>query len=246
MGYPLKHLGYPLIHGDHGTVTLKTKDPLTVLVCPDLHFPFHHPDAFRFLKDMRDEFKPDIFVNLGDECDFAALSFHDKNPQMPGANDELEQAKECMKKLFKIFPDALVCSSNHTSRSFRAAYKAGIPSQMIKAYKELFEAPPGWSWHDRIIINDVCFIHGDPKSGFNAARQWMIEQRMSTCIGHVHGHAGVGYSASPFNQTFWMNAGCLIDLHALAFRYGNSYAHKGTLGCGIVRGGKEAFFVPMR
>ena len=107
------------------------------------------------------------------------------------------------------------------------------------------QAPKGWNWKLRQVIDNVCYEHGDPCTGMNAARKAMTENRMSTVIGHTHGHGGVQYSGSPFNQTFWMNAGCLIDLESLAFAYGNKYRNKATLGCGVVIGGHTAYFVRM-
>jgi predicted phosphodiesterase len=242
----MDYKGIPLIKGDHGTVTLDTDKPLTVLAIPDIHAPFHHQHALSFLKGLKKEFKPDVVVCLGDEVDFAALSFHDRDPDMPGARHELESALEFMGDLYKLFPDVLVCQSNHTARPFRVAHKAGLPTNMVRGYKEFLQAPEGWNWFERIIINSVCYIHGDPKSGNNAARQWAFENRMSTVIGHVHGWAQVGYTASPFNQIFWVNSGALIDPAAMAFRYGSKYANKATLGATIIRNGRDAFFIPMR
>jgi len=240
------HRGHRLALRDHGVAEIITKDELVVLAIPDLHFPFAHPDAFRFLADLKKEFNPDIVVCLGDEVDFAALSFHDRDPDMPGARHEYEAALAQMHKLYRIFPDVLCCTSNHTSRGFRVAYKAGLPSSMLRGYREFLEAPQGWSWHDRIVINDCLYIHGDAASGPAGTRKLVSENRMSVVHGHFHSNAGVQYSASPFRQVFGCNAGCLIDVNAMAFRYGNKYASKGTVGAAIIRGGKEAHFIPMR
>lgn len=241
-----KYGDYKLVSKDHGVVELVSKDELVVLAIPDLHLPFAHPDAFRFLADLKEEFQPDVVVCLGDEVDFAALSFHDRDPDMAGPRHELESALEQLGELYKIFPDVLCATSNHTSRGFRVAYKAGLPSQMLRGYAEFLQAPPGWSWHDRIVINDCLYIHGDAASGPAGTRKLVSENRMSVVHGHFHSNAGVQYSASPFRQVFGCNAGCLIDLTAIAFRYGNKYASKGTLGAAIIRGGKEAHFIPMR
>jgi Calcineurin-like phosphoesterase len=242
----LEYKGFKLVKKAHGVVELVTDKELVVLAIPDTHAPYHHKDIIKFLSSVKKEFKPDVVVHLGDEADFEPLGFHGKNPDMPSAKDDYYSALEHLGELYKLFPDVLVCHSNHTSRPYRVAFAAGLPSQMVKTYAELLRAPKGWSWHDRIIINNVCYIHGDPKSGANATRAWMNENRMSTVHGHIHGHGGVCYSASPFKQIFGMNAGCLIDLEAIAFKYGAKYANKGTLGCGIIRGGKEAHFIPMR
>lgn len=241
----MKHLGYNFKKKPHGILELNTKHPLTVMAIPDLHFPYHHPDALKFLISVYEEMQPDLVICLGDEVDMAALSFHDKDPSMPSAKDEYEAAIEHLGDLYRAFPNMLVCQSNHTSRPFRVAHKAGLPVHYMKSYEEFLQAPKGWSWHDRIVINDVMYIHGDPKSGRNAAWAWMNENKMSTVIGHIHGHGGVQYSASPYKKTFALNAGCLIDERAMAFRYGAKYAHKATLGCGIIKSSEHAHFIPM-
>ena len=216
-----------------------------VIAIPDLHAPYHHNDALDFLNDTRKEFKPTKIVCLGDEADFHSLSFHDKEPGLYCAGREYDEAKRFLKNLYKLFPKAQCCISNHTARPYRVAHKAGLPSNMILDYRKLFEAPRTWQWAYRIVIDNVVYEHGDPGSGRNAAYKAMLENRMSTVIGHVHGWAGVQYSKSPFNQTFWMNAGCLIDPESLAFAYGNKYRNKATLGCGIIIEGESAYFVRM-
>lgn len=215
------------------------------MAIPDLHAPYNHPDAYLFLQDVAAQVQPDLVVCLGDEADMAGLSFHEKDPHAPSASDEYHQMLEQLGELYKIFPNVLCCHSNHTSRPFRVAHKAGLPSHYMKSYREFLQAPDGWSWHDRIVINDVCYIHGDPKTGRNAAWSWMNEHRMSTVIGHIHGHGGVQYSASPFRKTFAANAGCLIDTQAIAFKYGTKYANKATLGCVVVHNSEVAHFHPM-
>jgi len=240
--------GRPLHKEPNGVLRVEhfPGEELTVMAIPDLHIPFHHPDAFRFLKDVRDEMKPDIVVCLGDEVELASLSFHEKNPDAPSAKDEYEASLEGLKKLYELFPEVLVNTSNHGSRFYRVAYAAGIPSRAMKSYHELLEAPATWAWAQRIIIQDVCYLHGDPKSGANATRGWMTDNKMSTVHGHCHSWAQVIYSADPFKRIFGMNAGALIDPEALAFKYGSIYPNKATLGVGIVRAGKEAHFIPMR
>ena len=245
MGASGKYKHYPIEIID-GTCKLSSTKEVVTLYIPDLHIPFHNPDAFKFLKDIKSEFKPDIVVCLGDEVDFAGISNHTKDPDAMSAGKEYQTALEHLGTLYELFPDVLVNTSNHTSRPFRKAFEAGLPSDMIRSYKEFLKSPKGWQWFDRIIINDVVSIHGDPKSGRNAAWSWMQEHRMSTVIGHIHGHGGVQYSASPFNQTFAANAGCLIDPRSLAFKYGAKYANKATLGCVITQNRHQAHFIPMR
>ena len=239
------HRGFKFHNKDHGVLQLKHSADLVVMTIPDLHCPYQHEHAFDMIKWGLDTYEPDIVVCLGDEAEFAALGVHAKNPDAPSSKREYEEAMAALAQLYAIVPEALCCISNHTSRPYRCAFAAAMPHMMIKPYSELLQAPKGWTWHERIVINDVAYIHGDPKSGANAHISWMKEHRMSTVIGHIHGHAGVYTSMSPFRQAFAMNSGCLIDPQALSFEYGKKYANKATLGIGIVHSSTDAEFVPL-
>ena len=57
----------------------------SVLVISDLHIPYHHPDAFEFLKALKKKYKPDLVVNIGDEIDQHSISMHDSNPDLPSS-----------------------------------------------------------------------------------------------------------------------------------------------------------------
>lgn len=240
-----RHVGdHLLIKHPHDTWELSKKQNV-VLAVPDLHAPFHHRNALVFLKEMKDFYNPDAVVIMGDEVDMAYWSFHDKDPSMMGAKEEYYAALEFMGRLYELFPTALVCTSNHTSRPYRVGHKYGLISDFMKNYHELLQAPKSWMWADRIMIDDVIYEHGENVSGKDAAYRAAFQNRKSTVIGHIHGWGGVGYSSSPFNQMFWLNTGCLIDIEALAFRYGAKYRNKATLGCGVVFNGKEGYFIKM-
>jgi hypothetical protein len=216
-----------------------------VLVISDTHAPYHHPDVFDFLRDAAKEFKPTRIVHIGDEVDWHSLSVHEKEPKLLSAGDEYKASLAFMHTMYKLFPVVSVCISNHGSRVFRAAKAIGIPDMLIRSYREQLEAPRGWHWEGRIVIDGVCYEHGDPGSGRNAAFKAAMENRMSTVIGHTHGWGGVQYSANPFSQVFALNVGCLVDHDSLAFKYGEKYRNKCTLGCGVVIEGKIAHFVRM-
>ena len=212
----------------------------------DLHFPFHHKDVFDYLAQLKEEFQPDKIICMGDEVDHAALSFHDLNPNMPSAKDEYLLALSCMKTLYKIFPAMDICVSNHGSRLYRRAFKHGIPEAMVRAYREIWEAPKTYNWFGRIVFEGVAYEHGDGGgSGRNAAFTAMQANRMSTVIGHIHSWGGVQYSATPFGEHFALNTGCLINLDSMAFIYAEKFRNKPTLGLGLIIDGKQAFFLRM-
>lgn len=215
-----------------------------VLAISDLHAPYHHPEALAFLKYLKKEFKPTKIVCLGDEVDAHGLSVHPKVPELYSAGHEYEAAIEFMGQLYTLFPEVSVCLSNHTSRPWRVAQAAGLPSVYLKAYRDIMQAPAGWLWKDRWEIDDVIYEHGEMcGSGRNAAYTAAMQNRKSTVIGHVHSFGGVTYSANHDNQIFAANAGCLIDPTSLAFAYGNKYRNKCTLGSVIIDSGVNAHFV---
>ena len=79
-----------------------------ILVISDLHIPYHHQDAFKFLKAIKKEFKPDRIVNIGDCLDFHAISMHDHNPDLPSAGSELSLSKEYIKEYHIVLTMSLV------------------------------------------------------------------------------------------------------------------------------------------
>ena len=210
-----------------------------------MHFPAHHPDTFDFLSDIRNRFKPDLIVSVGDETELAGLSFHDKDPDALSPGHEYKEALMCMRKLYKLFPKMRICISNHGSRLYRKAFNSGIPRNLVKCYQDLWEAPDDYIWEQRIIIDDVLYIHGDPGAGRNLGFKAMQDYKMSIVHGHVHSHGGVQYHNTSLGQTFWMNTGCMVDVNSPVFGYGEKYATKPTLGCGVVVDGKIAHFLPM-
>lgn len=216
-----------------------------VLVIPDLHIPFHHTDALPFLKAVKRKYKPTNVVNLGDFEDWHSISMHDHDPDGMSPGAELTKLRELSKPFMKLFPDMLTCTSNHGSLPFRRAFKFGMPSQLIKSYKEILQAPKGWKWADSWEIDGVIYEHGDPFSGQNAALKAAEQNMQSTVIGHVHSFAGIQYSANSKCLIFGFNCGCLIDRSAYAFAYAKKIKRKPILGCGIVIDGIPTF-IPMQ
>lgn len=211
-----------------------------VLVIGDLHEPYTHPDAYDFLRTVRDEYGPDIVVQIGDETDGHAISFHDSSPELDSAGVELEKAKLGLERLHNLFPNMLLCDSNHGSLVYRRAKAHGLPVQFIKKYRDILfpeHGAPGWSWGDAWDLNTplgaVRFQHqvsGDLL--LNAAHE-----RKSMVIGHFHGKLDIQYAASSTALYFGAHCGCLIDNKSLAFAYGKLSRSKPILGCMVITDG---------
>ena len=228
----------------------KARKPLdggNILIIGDTHEPFCHPGYFDFIRGIRDEYKCSTFVHIGDEVDNHALSFHDHNPEGYSAGDEHTIAYEALHdKWFREFPDMYVCIGNHSALPYRKAMTHGIPESFMKTYQEIWDAPAGWIWDKHFEINGIRFQHGTGKSGMYAHAAWANANRQSTVIGHTHAHAGIKWLASYNSLIFGMNVGCGIDIESYAMVYGDKYANRPTLGCGIItHDGGRAQFIPM-
>lgn len=211
-----------------------------ILVVGDLHAPYTHPDAIDFLRSVRDEYSPDMVVQVGDETDGHAISFHDSDPNLDSAGVELEKAKLVLEEVHALFPNLLVCDSNHGSLVYRRAKAHGLPVQFIKKYRDILfpdHGAPAWSWADAWVLNTplgpVRFQHqvsGDLM--LNASHE-----RTSMVIGHEHGKYSVTYAASSTALYFGAYAGCLIDRKSMAFAYGKLTRAKPILGVMVITDG---------
>lgn len=133
----------------------------TILAVGDLHSPFIHKDAVKFLALLQDHFNPTKTVLLGDEADLYALSRYTKDPGAMSIVDEHNMTIKNLQGIYKIIPKAMVCNSNHMDRLPKKAMEAGIPSAFLAAKRELMQAPAGWIWDSKWTIDDIIFEHGD-------------------------------------------------------------------------------------
>ncbi len=125
----------------------------SVLIISDTHIPYHVPELMDFLKLLKKKYKPDRIIHIGDEVDKHAMSFHDSDPDLPSAGDELRLSIPVIKQLEKMFPRMDLLDSNHGSLVFRRAYKHGIPKAYIKKYNDFLQVGKGWKWHDDLVID---------------------------------------------------------------------------------------------
>ncbi len=209
----------------------------SILVISDQHFPYAHPDIIPFLKACKSRFAPDYVVNIGDEADKHALSFHDSDPDLPSAGDELKLVRKQMKPLYSLFPDMALVESNHGSMVYRKGKHFGIPASYLKSYREVLKAPAGWVWHDELILQTILgpimFRHQFKKDPLIHAQQ----MAMSIVQGHFHEDFDIQYVSSPHRLLWAMTVGCLIDKKSLAFAYNKANTKRPIIGLGHIRNG---------
>jgi len=211
----------------------------SVLVISDLHIPYHHQDAFEFLKALKKKYKPDLIVNIGDELDHHAISMHEHNPDLMSAGDELKQSKEYVRDLEKIFPRMTLVHSNHSSLVYRRALKYGLPKDYLKSYNEFLGVGDGWKWVDDLTVTlsdgSRCFFtHGISADVLKVAAQY----GMNSVQGHFHTKFSIGYFSNPDALIWGMQVGCLINQKSMAFDYAKNFKSRFIVGCGMIIDGQ--------
>lgn len=211
-----------------------------ILVMPDWHSPYQHQDSLDFMRMVRDEYQPELVVNLGDEVDNHAMSFHDSDPDLMSAGDELAKSQKDIADLAKVFPKMLLCDSNHGSMKNRKAKAHGFPAAMIKGYRDVLfpnGGGKGWKWAEnwrvRTALGDVLFKHQPSGPILTDA----AHNQCNEVVGHHHGKFQIEYAASSARLYWGMFAGCLIDKDSLAYAYGKHTLYKPILGCATITNG---------
>jgi len=231
------------------------------LIISDLQMPFHlmgntqKDDALKFCSHLKAHYNiPDNNVyNVGDEVDQYWGSQYAKDPNaLHTPASELQETIDMLKHWYSEFPQMKLCTSNHGIRWMKKASEAGIPSELVRDYKDILEAPKGWRWKDEWIVkaskHRFRVIHGHGYSGVHGAKNAAVDSGISTAIGHIHSHAATGYvcSRGRDEQIWYMNTACLIDNDAYAFAYNKIQRNMPVIGVGVVvDGGRIPIFHPM-
>jgi metallophosphoesterase superfamily enzyme len=206
---------------------------MNVLIIGDIHEPFSREGYLEHTLKVRDRFKCDKIVFIGDLIDNHYSSFHDTDPDGYGGAYELKKAIEKLQVWYNHFPDALVCKGNHDEIIKRKAYAHGIPEAWIKDYSDMFNTP-GWKFADEWEIDGVLYTHGTGSSGDKAAFNKALYLRKSVVQGHLHSFASVFYSASNKDKIFGMQVGCGVNQEAYAMAYSKVFPRKFIMSCGVV------------
>lgn len=210
-------------------------DNSRILLISDLHIPYHHQDAIAFLLHLKEKYKPTRVICLGDEVDGHALSFHDSDPDLPSAGDEIRQALPVIAELFKIFPKMDILESNHGSLVWRKAKVFGIPKHYIKSYNEVLGVDSGWKWSFDLTVDlpngQKCYMHHGKTSNIIQLSQQM---GMNATQGHYHETFKIDYWGNSTGLYWGMQCGCLIDDDKLAFNYNNVNIKRPILGTGLI------------
>lgn len=217
-----------------------------ILFFSDLHFPYHHPSALKFLQAVKQSYRPTLVICGGDEVDNHAVSYHESDPNLSSASDELALAKKYMKKLYKIFPKCTVLHSNHGSLYSRKAKTAGFPQDLLKPWNELMEAPKGWNWvfdytYKMSNGRKLYCHHGISTNAFKVC--W--EKQICYIQGHYHSQLTSHIVARHGLPLWGVTSGCLVDHEKLAFEYQKNNLKRPQLGVTMIINGYP-HLIPMK
>lgn len=244
-----RKLRTPDRYEDLAALPMPASDHHSILVIPDTHAPYEHPDTLEFLAAVAARYRPDTVVHLGDEADKHAMSFHMSDPNLDSAGMELEKARVFMAKLHAMFPVVRLCHSNHGSMHFRKAHSHGIPVQYLRTYREVFFPQGGgerWEWQHTHVLElpngeQVAFKHQPAGAVLGDA----AHERMNLVCGHLHGKMSIEYARNTHEQYWAAQGGCLVDEDSRAFSYGKESKYKPALGCLVIIEGVPQI-VPMQ
>lgn len=221
---------------------LITKDGVVdnsrILVIPDLHFPYCHPDSLDFLAKIKKNLQPTRIINLGDELDYHAMSFHNSDPDLDSSGKELLNGIALISGLKELFPKMDLLESNHGSMAYRKAKFNGMPRHLLKSYTQVLEVDNDWQWYDQLVLSfpngQRCkFIHGISANILTASQSI----GMSLVSGHYHSQFELRYWNNGSGLNFGIISGCLIDDKSLAFAYNKLFPKRPIMGATFIENG---------
>lgn len=220
--------------------------PENTLVIGDTHEPFTIKGYLEFCREIADRCKCGRVVHIGDLVDNHSISYHEHDPDGKSPKEEFKEARRKLKAWFKAFPNLYLCRGNHDALVDRKGKTSGLPSEVFKPFRQIWELPKGWVDDWQFEFNNVLYTHGTGYSGKHSHVQVAYDNRMSAVIGHIHSVGAVQYIDTCKTPIFGMNVGCGIDRRAYAFAYGKDFKFKPIIGCGVVTdNGRFAQFFPM-
>jgi hypothetical protein len=206
----------------------KSNQEENILVIGDLHEPFCLDGYLEFCIDTYNKYCCNKVIFIGDIIDNHYSSYHETDADGLGGGQELELAIKKISKWYQAFPSADVIIGNHDRIIMRKAQTSSIPSAWIREYKDVLQTP-NWNFTDRVVYNDVQYIHGETGS----AKKKAGDDMMSTVQGHRHTEAFLWWLVGSNFKVFGLQTGCGIDKDAYAMAYAKRFK-KPAIGVGVV------------
>ena len=205
-------------------------NPDNVLFVGDLHAPWMLEGYIEWCREQQERYNCGTVIFAGDILDSNAWSYHEKDADGMSVKEELNAAKEQLKKVFQLFPTAISLLGNHDLLIKRKAKTIGLSQEFLKDFNEIIGAPKTWSFVNEYVKDNVMYIHGSVGDAFKRA----TESRISTCQGHLHTKTFVQWSVSEKDAIFGLQIGGGFDRRKYAFDYAKEFPKKPVISCGVI------------
>ena len=212
---------------------VRNTSSINAIVISDMHIPYHHPDSFAFLEAVKDKYEINRVLNVGDILDKHQTSYHAKEHEALGTNEEFRDSKYYINKLAELFPVMDIAMGNHDALTKRKAKDVGIPRYMLKTDQEAYGLPDTWNFKESFDYPDMQDLHMRHTIGTNTKLN--AKQFSSNSVqGHHHSEFCISYFAD-VNKIRWsMSVACLIDHKHPVFTYNKSALTRPILGLGLI------------
>lgn len=210
-----------------------------VLVCNDLHLPFHDPIAVNCMLFAAKSIGVHEIIINGDLLDFYSINMHQKNKH-PDVNQtlqsELDVGREFLSNLRDIFPKAKTTFifGNHEHRLERyIIQECKWFHNIVRLEKQLelerlkIDFLP---YNDAVeICNGLYVQHSPPSYGVNGARTSLLKKQDASYIwgcSHRQQHATTtGASGKVYHAWFngWLGSTTLTPEHKEVFSYAKQH-----------------------
>jgi predicted phosphodiesterase len=162
----------------------QTRDDVEhILVCSDVHVPYHDPLAWRAFLARLDDVRPDRLIINGDFADFLSVSLHEDGQPAPEFAAEVEAVRAELARLRKAMGQRPIhyVEGNHEHRYARYVNKKTWQSALGLVDFGITSSDYG-KVHK---IGHLGFTHG-VYAGDSYAKQHLLRYGMSLVIGHCH------------------------------------------------------------
>jgi len=226
-----------LCKNSHGIQTYQSEQPSengkTVLVLPDIHFPYHDQQALdAAINYALKKYSLDTVIILGDGVDCYALSYFAKNPDHMPFNKEIEAARPLIEDLSRTFSgkELIWLEGNHEDRLRRELWGKsrifhGLDALRVQNLYGITEN--GWNYISNVEalendlpvlkIGNLVYLHGhEVPVSFNVVNIARVYyQRCSTnlMVGHLHQSSYWGQKKIDQELEAAWSLGCLCQLN---------------------------------
>lgn len=201
-----------------------------IFINADIHCDLHNSDALNIQEQFVKQYKPDVFVNLGDTKSNEGLNHHVLSAgAQPNKSIIEEQAKHTrlLEKMSEWAKEKYILYANH--EYFLDRFQLKFP-QLSELFSLLFSYPAKKykynvvGFKSILEINGISFVHGDMACYGQSGASGMEKLAKTIGINTVSGHSHI--SAIRFG-CYSVGASCLLDQkynEVNASRWSNGFA----------------------